>query len=62
MTKEILPNKNLEYWKHTKKCPTCFGRGRVAIEPYELTNDTYKEVYEQEQAVKEAEEILNNET
>jgi len=60
--KEILPNHNPEYWKHTKKCPTCYGRGRVAIEPYELTNDTYREVYEQEQAIEEAENILKNET
>jgi hypothetical protein len=59
--KDILPNKNPEYWNHTKKCPHCFGRGRVAIEPYELTDDTYKQVYEQEQAVEEVERILNNE-
>jgi hypothetical protein len=60
--KDILPNHNPEYWKHTKKCPACFGRGRVAIEPYELTNDTYQEVYEQEETIKEVYRILKNET
>jgi hypothetical protein len=60
--KDILPNHNPEYWKHTKKCPMCFGRGRVAIEPYELTDDTYKQVYEQEQAIEDVERFLKNET
>jgi len=58
MAKEILPNKNPEYWKHTVECPHCFGRGRVAREPYVLEPDTYKEVYEEEMALMEAGHIL----
>ena len=58
--KEILPNNNPEYIKHTEKCPLCFGRGRVATEPYELTEDVYKIVYEEEQAIAEAERILRD--
>ena len=62
MTKEILPNKNPEYLEHTEKCPLCFGRGRVCKEHYEFTEgtDLYKRVYEEEQAIAEAEKIINN--
>ena len=57
--KNILPNTNPEYWRHTKKCPMCFGRGRVPEENYELTGvDAYKQIYEEEQAIEEAENIL----
>ena len=58
--KEILPNKNPEYWKHTIKCPHCFGRGRVCKEEYEFGEgtDPYELVYEEEQAIQEAETII----
>lgn len=58
--KEILPNKNPEYMKHTKKCPMCFGRGRICEDNYEFAEgtDTYKIVYEEEQAIEEAENII----
>ena len=57
--KEIMPNKNPEYWKHTVKCPHCYGRGRVCKEDYEFVpEDTYKIVYEEEQAIAEAERII----
>lgn len=62
MAKEVLPNKDPEYWKHTVKCPHCYGRGRVPIEGCSLEPDTYKEVYEEEQAIAEAERILKNST
>lgn len=42
------------------KCPHCFGRGRVVEGDYELTEDTYKEVYEEEQAIAEAERIIQS--
>ncbi len=58
MAKEIMPNRNPEYWKHTVKCPHCYGRGRIAEEPYYLDPDTYKEVYEEEMALAEVENIL----
>ncbi|KKL21423.1 hypothetical protein LCGC14_2445580 [marine sediment metagenome] len=57
--KNILPNKNPSYWEHTEKCPHCFGRGRVPKENYSLEPDTYKEVYEEEKAIEEAENIIN---
>ncbi len=47
--KGIIPNKSPEYLERTKKCPHCYGRGRVAKEGYGLEPDTYKEVYEEEQ-------------
>ncbi len=58
MAKEIMPNTNPEYWEHTEKCPHCFGRGRVPKAPYILEPDTYKDVYEEEQALEEAERII----
>ncbi|MBA7685644.1 hypothetical protein ES703_94069 [subsurface metagenome] len=58
--KEILPNKNPEYWEHTEKCPHCFGRGRICKGDYEFLEgtDTYKLVYEEEQALEEVANIL----
>ncbi len=58
MAKEILPNKNPEYWANTVKCPHCYGRGRIPKEGYTLTEDVYETVYEEEQAIAEVEEIL----
>lgn len=62
MVKEILPNKNPEYWKHTVKCPHCYGRGRIPSEGYEFPEgtDTYKIVYEEEQAIAEVESIIED--
>ena len=59
MAKRILANKNPEYWKHTVKCPHCYGRGRVPEEGYDLTgDDVYKIVYEEEQVIAEVERML----
>ena len=60
MSKEILPNKTPGYWKHTVKCPHCYGRGRIPKDDYEFPEgtDTYKTVYEEEQAIEEAERII----
>jgi len=61
MEKEIMRNTNPEYWEHTEKCPHCFGRGRVPKENYELTGtDPYKQVYEEERAIEEVENILKS--
>ncbi|KKM04126.1 hypothetical protein LCGC14_1767410 [marine sediment metagenome] len=57
--KEILPNKNPGYWKHTEKCPHCYGRGRVAKDGYGLEPDVYKDVYEEEKAIEEAQSIID---
>ena len=58
--KEILPNKNPEYWKHTEKCPHCFGRGRVPEDGYDFVNgaDPYKQLYEEEKALEEVARII----
>lgn len=58
--KRIIPNKDPEYWKHTEKCPLCFGRGRVVKEPYQIVKgtDTFKLIYEEEKAIEEVERII----
>ena len=58
MAKEIMPSKNPNVLEHTEKCPLCFGRGRVPKEGYSLDPDTYKEVYEEEKALEEVENIF----
>lgn len=62
MAKEILPNKDPEYWRHTEKCPLCFGRGRVCKEPYAFVEgtDPYELIYEGERAIEEAERIVKD--
>lgn len=58
MAKNILRNKDPEYSEHTEKCPHCYGRGRVPKEAYIFVNDTHKRVYEEEEAIKEVEDML----
>lgn len=58
--RRVLPNRDTEYLVKTVKCSCCYGRGRVAAEGYEFTagTDPYERLYEQEQAVTEAESII----
>ena len=60
MAKSISRNTHPGYMEHTVKCPHCYGRGRVPKEGYGFTEgtDTYKDIYEEEQAVEEAERII----
>ena len=58
--KIVKPSKDPKYLEKTEKCPLCYGRGRVPREGYCIKGkDTYKEIYEEEKAIEEAEQIID---